>query len=182
MSSVTTARTDPWHCPACGRAADLAFLSAEIGLVRIAAQGPDGFALGSAGVEHEIAPLLAACECGGRFEPGRGDGEPVLASFDAAALQPVAAEGWERLAATAQLARLAEVWRPRALRASGREAELANDEVLELRLEGRLNALLLAMEQARYQGDEDAEESAHARYVEIATTYATRTLRDRPAG
>ena len=182
MSSVTTARTDPWHCPDCAAAADLAPLSAEIGLVRIAGHGSEGFVLGSGGIEAEIAPLLADCECGGRFEPGPGEGEPVLAAFDADRLRAQAVAGWDALQADPELARLAVVWRARALRAAGREEELSNDEVLELRLEGRLNALLLNMERAHRAGDEDAAEAAHARYVEIATTYATRTLRDRPAG
>ena len=120
MSSITTARTDPWHCSGCGAAADLAPLSAEIGLVRLADHGAEGFRLGSAGIETEIAPLLVPCECGGRFEPGVGEGEIAVASFDADALQPIAIRGFAVLTAEPRLAELAEVWQARALRATGR--------------------------------------------------------------
>ena len=182
MSSITTARTDPWHCGECSAAADLAPLSAEIGLVRLAENGADGFRLGSAGVEPEIALLLAPCECGGRFQPGGSDGEIVITSFDADALRPFAIRGFEVLNAEPKLAELAVVWRARGLRASGREHELSGEQVLELRLEQRLNDLLIQIERAHRAGDEDAAETAHARYVELATTYATRALRDsRPA-
>ncbi len=182
MSSITTARTDPWHCSDCGAAADLAPLSAEIGLVRLADHGAAGFQLGSTGVESEIAPLLAACECGGRFQPGGSDGEIAVPSFDADALRPLATRGFEVLNAEPKLAELAVVWQARGLRAVGREDELSGEQVLELRLEQRLNDLLIQIERAHRAGDEDAAETAHARYVELATTYATRALRDsRPA-
>jgi hypothetical protein len=179
MSSVTTARTDPWHCAACGAAADLAPLSAEIGLVRLAEEGAEGFRLGSAGIEQLIAPLLVACECGGRFEPGAGDGELVAAAFDPEALKPFAVRGAEVLAETPRLAELDGVWRARTMRATGREDELSGEQVQELRLEQRLNDLLIQIERAHRSGDEDAAEAAHARYVELATTYATRTIRER---
>ena len=182
MSSITTARTDPWHCSDCGAAADLAPLSAEIGLVRLASDGAEGFRLGSTGIEAEIAPLLAACDCGGRFQPGAGDGELAVASFDPDALQPLAIRGFAVLSAEPKLAELAAVWHARALRATGRSEELSGEEVLELRLEQRLNDLLMQMERAHRAGDEDAAEAAHARYVELATTYATRTIRDRRPG
>ena len=182
MSSITTARTDPWHCSDCGAAADLAPLSAEIGLVRLAEQGAEGFRLGSAGVETDIAVLLVQCECGGRFEPGAGDGEITVTSFDADALRPIAIRGFAVLSAEPRLAELAVVWHARALRATGREDELSGEQVQELRLEQRLNDLLIQIERAHRAGDEDAAEAAHARYVELATTYATRTIRDRQPG
>ena len=182
MSSITTARTDPWHCDRCGAAADLATQSAEIGLVRLAGHGDEGFVLGSAGIEAEIAPLLLPHECGGRFVAGGGDGEPATAEFDADALQPIAIAGFEVLNTSSRLAELAGVWQARGLRATGRSEELTGEQVLELRLEQRLNDLLRVMEQAHRAGDEDAEEAAHARYVELATTYATRALRDRKPG
>lgn len=182
MSSITTARTDPWHCEGCDAAADLATLSAEIGLVRLARHGDEGFMLGSAGVESEIAPLLEPHECGGRFAPGTGTGDLAVAAFDAEALRPVAIEGFAVLNGSEKLAQLATVWQARGLRATGRAEELTGEQVLELRLEQRLNDLLMLMERARRDGDEDAEEAAHARYVELATTYATRALRDPKPG
>ncbi len=151
-------------------------------MVRLAEHGAEGFRLGSAGIESEIAPLLVQCECGGRFEPGVGEGEIAVASFDAAALQPIAIRGYAVLTAEPRLAELAEVWQARALRATGREDELSGEQVQELRLEQRLNDLLIQMERAHRAGDEDAAEAAHARYVELATTYATRTIRDRQPG
>src|SRR5690348_1107796 len=97
MSSVTAARTDPWHCPGCGTAFDLATLAAEVGLVRLAAKGSDGFLLGSVGIESQVAELLAPCACGGRLEPGRPQAEPApvaRAAFDMDALRPFAERGW----------------------------------------------------------------------------------------
>jgi|SRR5690242_2275922 hypothetical protein len=189
MSSVTTARTDLWHCAACGAPADLAPLAAEVGLVRLAREGDAGFRLGSAGVEDAVAPLLAACSCGGRLEPGGPAADrpaaPIRPAFDAEALAPVAAAGWAALEASGEprLAPLARVWRPRAFRAMGRASELAKEELLELKLEGRLQALLEEMQRAEAAGDRDAAEAAHARYVELGTTYVQRFVRgrERPA-
>ena len=120
------------------------------------------------GIESEIAPLLVQCECGGRFEPGVGEGEIAVAS-----LTPPASADCEPGGRGAAPSR---GWpsRPgvggRALRATGQEEELSGEEVLELRLEQRLNDLLIQMERAHRAGDEDAAEAAHARYVELATT------------
>ena len=69
---------------------------------------------------------------------------------------------------------LATLWRPRALRLPGRDAELTREQQLELRLEQRLDDLQAEMERARGAGDEDAAEAAHARYVELGTTYVRR--------
>lgn len=186
MSSVTAARTDDWHCASCGAAADLASVSAEIGLVRLAGRGAEGFRLGSAGIEAELAPLLAPCRCGGPLEPGRGAAGAgrISPRFDADALEPVAGRGLEVLEQSAdpRLRELARVWRPRALRAAGRGAELTKPELLELKLEGRLQGLLEEIERAREAGDEDAMEAAHARYVELGTTYVQRFVRGRGPG
>jgi hypothetical protein len=181
VSSITTARTDPWRCSTCGARADLAPLSAETGLVRLATAGEEGFRLGSDGIEDRVAPLLEPCACGGRLEPGAGAGEPVEARFQAQALRPVAEQGWQVLAASGdpRLRELSEVWRPRALRALGREDELTADEQLELRLEGRLQELLRTIERAEAAGDVDAAETAHARYVELGTTYVQKFVRGR---
>lgn len=185
MSSVTTARTDPWHCPGCGTAYDLAALSAEAGLVRLAGNGTDGFVLGTAGIETQVAELLAPCTCGGRLEPGRPRHEPApvgRAAFDADALRPVAERGWAVLeeSSEARMHQLAAVWRARALRALGRESELTPQEVHELRLEGRLQDLLDELERASAAGDEEAAETAHARYVELGTAYVQRFVRGQP--
>jgi hypothetical protein len=179
VSSITTARTDPWHCAACDARADLAPLSAEVGLVRLAAAGEDGFRLGSDGIEDRVGPLLESCSCGGRFEPGAGAGEAAGACFRADLLRPLADQGWQVLGASAdpRLRQLAAVWRPRALRALGREEELTAEEQLELRLEGRLQELLRTIEQAEAAGDVDAAEAAHARYVELGTTYVQKFVR-----
>jgi len=72
------------------------------------------------------------------------------------------------------------VWRARALRALGRESELTPLEVQELRLEGRLQDLLDELERARAAGDEEAAETAHARYVELGTAYVQRFVRGQP--
>ena len=68
--------------------------------------------------------------------------------------------------------RLREVWRPRALRLLGREAELTREDVLGLRLEQRLAGLQAEIERARAAGDDDAAQMAHARYIELGTSYA----------
>lgn len=186
MSSVTAARTDDWRCASCGRGADLAPLSAEVGLVRLATRGAAEFRLGSAGIESELASLLAPCDCGGRLQPGRGPAGAghLPARFDAAALAPVAGRGFEVLEQSVdpRLQELSRVWRARALRAAGRERELTRPELLELKLEGRLQALLEEVERARKDGDSDAMEAAHARYVELGTTYVQRFVRGRGPG
>jgi hypothetical protein len=184
VSSITTARTDPWRCDRCGCRADLAPLAAEVGLVRLACAGEDGFRLGSQQIEDHVAPLLEPCPCGGRLEPGAGTGEAIAARFQPEALRPVAEQGWRVLAASTEprLHVLAGVWRPRALRALGREDEMTADEQHELRLEGRLQELLLQIERAEAAGDTDAAESAHARYVELGTGYVQRFVRGRERG
>jgi hypothetical protein len=180
MSSITNARTDNWHCGSCGGTADLAALSAEVGLVRLAAHGEDGFRLGTVGVEDRVAALLAPCGCGGAFEPGTAPGEaPVTAQFRAEALAPVAETGWQVLMRSTdpRLSDLAAIWRPRALRAAGRVQELSKQELLELKVESKLQQLMYEMRQARAAGDEDAEDAAHARYVELGTIYVQRFVR-----
>jgi hypothetical protein len=149
----------------------------EVGLVRLAVDGPEGFRLGSAGIEAEIAPLLDPCACGGRVVPG-GEAE-ILGSdpvFSAEAVLPLARRGWEVLEACEEpgLLRLREVWRPRALRLLGRDDELSSEDVLGLRLEQRLADLRAEIDRARAAGDEDAAQMAHARYIELGTSYARR--------
>jgi len=69
------------------------------------------------------------------------------------------------------------VWRPRALVLMGREQELAKEDVLRLRLEDKLAALQAEVERATAAGDRDAAEAAHARYIELGTTYVRRFVR-----
>jgi len=171
------ARRDPWTCSDCGRSADLAANAIEVGLLRLALNGADGFQLGSRGIESEVSSLLAPCECGGRFHPGDGDGPPATAAFDREALAPIAAAGWETLVATPELAELVEVWRPRAALLAGGEQELGKEDVLRLRLEDKLAALQAELERARAAGDDNAAEAAHARYIELGTTYVRRFVR-----
>ena len=167
---------DPWHCEACGAAYDMASRTLEVGLVRLALNGADGFTLGSEGIEADVAPLLEPCACGGRIAPG-GDAtlgsDPVVARE---ALVPLATAGWAVLEASddAALGRLRDVWRPRALRLLGRESELTPEDVLGLRLESRLADLRAEIERAQAAGDDDAAQMAHARYIEIGTGYARR--------
>jgi hypothetical protein len=148
----------------------------EVGLVRLALDGPEGFRLGSAGVEAEVAPLLEPCACGGRLVPGgdaRLGSDPV---FSGEALRPLVRRGWDVIEGCEEpgLLRLREVWRPRALRLLGREDELSPEDVLGLRLEQRLADLRAEIERARAAGDEDAAQMAHARYIELGTSYARR--------
>jgi hypothetical protein len=171
-----SSRTDPWHCSGCGAPADLAPRSAEVALVRLAVHGEDGFELGSRGIDAEIEPLLEPCTCGGRLTPGDGAGAPVRAAFDRDALRPVAERGMAVLDATAdgRLTGLRQAWRPRVLPLLGRESELEREEVLRARLEDKLERLQHETQHATAIGDQDAAEAAHARYIELGTTYVRR--------
>jgi hypothetical protein len=154
----------------------MALRTLEVGLVRLALHGTDGFKLGSDGIEAEVAALLEPCACGGRIVPG-GDAtlgsDPVVARE---ALVAPASRGWDVLEAADDpgLCRLREVWRPRALQLLGREAELTPEDVLGLRLEQRLAGLQAEIDRARAAGDADAAQMAHARYIELGTSYARR--------
>ena len=171
-----SSRTDPWHCAACGARADLAPRSAEVALVRLALHGEDGFEFGSAGIEPAIEPLLQPCSCGGSLVPGDGTGAPLRAAFDREALRPVAVQGMEVLDASAdgRLTGLRQAWRPRVLPLLGRESELEREEVLRARLEDKLERLQYELQHATAVGDQDAAEAAHARYIELGTTYVRR--------
>ena len=79
--------------------------------------------------------------------------------------------------ATPELAELVEVWRPRAALLAGGEQELGKEDVLRLRLEDKLAALQAELERARAAGDDNAAEAAHARYIELGTTYVRRFVR-----
>jgi hypothetical protein len=176
------AAPDNWHCEACGAGADLSPLAVEVGLVRLAGEGDHGFRLGSGGIERQVGDLLAGCECGGRLVPGSGGTPAVVARFDRDRLLPVAELGWRRLCDSLALAELCEVWRPRALLLLGREQELEKPDVLRLRLEDKLAALQAEIERATAAGDDEAAETAHARYIELGTTYVRRFVRpDEPA-
>ena len=171
-----SSRTDPWHCAACGAPADLAPRSAEVALVRLALHGEDGFAFGSAGIEPAVEPLLAPCGCGGRLVPGEGTGAPVRAAFDRDALRPIALQGMDVLDASddGRMTGLRQAWRPRVLPLLGRESELEREEVLRARLEDKLERLQYELQHATAMGDQDAAEAAHARYIELGTTYVRR--------
>jgi hypothetical protein len=179
---IPAARTDPWRCRSCGAVHELATRSLEVGLVRLAVRGDQSFRLGSAGIEADVAPLLAPCRCGGRLSheylgPGpKYSSEAVLAAFDDAALLPFAARGGAILdrSTDPRLERLATLWRPRALRLLGRDADLTREQQLELRLEQRLANLQAEIERAHGAGDDDAAQAAHARYIELGTTFVRR--------
>jgi hypothetical protein len=169
--------SDPWSCGACGATADLAAASVEVGLIRLTVRGASGFRLGSDGIETEVAGALSPCACGGRFAPGAGTGAHVAPAFDGASMRDAAARGWPVLEADPSLATLREVWRPRALLLAGREDELSREDVLRLRLEDKLAALQAEVDRATAAGDADAAETAHARYIELGTTYVRRFVR-----
>ncbi len=156
--------------------ADLAPRAAEVGVVRLAGHGTAGFELGSAGIEELVAPLLAPCGCGGALAPGPGAAPPIRARFDAGLLRPVAERGWAVLEATddPRLTALRGPWRARLLPLLGREGELEREEVLRARLEEKLERLQHEVEHATAVGDGDAAEAAHARYIELGTTYVRR--------
>jgi hypothetical protein len=168
-------RTDHWHCESCRLGADLGRRSVEVGLVRAAVRGTEHFGLGSGGLEQEVGALLEPCgDCGGRLVPGKGSAPGGEGRFDAALLRPVAVSGWARLEADSRLSDLRDVWRPRALGAIGRQDELSRDDVLRLRLEDKLASLQAELERAEAVGDSDAAQTAHARYIELGTTYVRR--------
>jgi hypothetical protein len=183
---IPASRSDPWRCGDCGLPYELALRSLEVGLVRLATRGEAGFRLGSDGIEAELAPLLAPCACGGRPEPGLTPNESVTEveqepfgvrpRFDADALRPFAERGWAVLEASTdpRLERLRALWRSRALVVIGRAGELTREQQLELRLEGRLAGLQEDIERARSAGDEEAAQAAHARYIELGTTFMRR--------
>ena len=182
---IPAARADAWQCRDCGAVYELANRSLEVGLVRLAVGGEDGFRLGSDGIEAHVEPLLAPCACGGRL--ARGGDCPRLGGdsprFEPEALRPLAERGWAVLDASAdpRLERLAALWRSRALVLLGRDDELTREQQLELRLEGRLAGLQDEIQRAREAGDEDAAQAAHARYIELGTTFMRRfVLDDRP--
>jgi hypothetical protein len=156
-------------CPRCGGEVDLARTPLQSGLVRLAALGADGFALefDDPDVATAALPLLGPC-------PHAAD-----PSWDAAALQPVAARGWDALEAAVavdeRLAELAALWRPRALRLAGRGGEVGAQDALRVRLGERLEDIVTRMEQAQAAGDEDEAERLHARYIELGMVYAGRT-------
>jgi hypothetical protein len=179
---IPAARTDPWQCRSCGAVHELATRSLEVGLVRLAVRGEQNFRLGSEGIEADVAPLLAPCSCGGRLTheytvPGtQYSSEAVYAAFDQQALAPLAERGWALLDCSTdpRLERLATLWRPRALRLLGRDADLTREQQLELRLEQRLANLQAEIERAHGAGDDDAAQAAHARYIELGTTFVRR--------
>jgi hypothetical protein len=169
--------SDPWSCGTCGATADLASASVEVGLIRLATHGAKGFRLGSDGIETEVAATLSPCSCGGRFAPGPGAGVHVAPAFDEAGMREAAVRGWTVLEREPAVAPLREVWRPRALFLGGREDDLSREDVLRLRLEDKLAALQVEVERATAAGDTDAAETAHARYIELGTTYVRRFVR-----
>jgi len=180
---IPAARSDVWACRRCGAPHELALRSLEVGLVRLAIHGEEGFRLGSDGIEAELEPLLEPCACGGSLHRGQAPDGPwprsadaVPATFDRDALRPLAERGWAVLEASAdpRLGRLAALWRSRALVLLGREAELTREQQLELRLESRLAGLQAEIERARGAGDEAAAQAAHARYIELGTMFMRR--------
>ena len=154
-----------YRCPRCGGEVDLAATPMESGLVRLAALGADGFALE---FDDPAVHALAADALG----PCPHAGAPA---WDLDALRPAAARGWDSLEAAAaddeSMARLAALWRPRALILLGRAGELAPDEVLRARLTERLDAVVAQMNAAE---DEDERERLHARYIELGMVLAGR--------
>ena len=67
--------------------------------------------------------------------------------------------------------------RPLERRAGRRPAGATPEEALAERLEDRLAAIVVAMEDAREAGDDRRADALHARYIELATTYVARLVR-----
>ena len=149
---------------------ELARTPLESGLVRLAALGPDGFALDFDPAEVHACARAALGPCPHSADP----------AWDAEALRPIAAEGLARLEAAApgdaQLAELLAVWRPRAFASAGRAGELSREDALRGRLELRLADVERRMRAAAAAGDDDEAERLHARYIELGTTYAGRLV------
>ena len=179
---IPAARTDPWRCLGCGAVHELATRSLEVGLVRLAVHGEQNFRLGSAGIESDVEPLLEPCACGGRLTheyPVPGTRYSPEASSPPSTKRrsgpSPSADGRSSTAApTRASSGLATLWRPRALRLLGRDADLTREQQLELRLEQRLANLQAEIERARCAGDDDAAQAAHARYIELGTTFVRR--------
>ena len=103
---IPAARSDVWSCRRCGAPHELALRSLEVGLVRLATRGEEGFRLGSEGIEAELEPLLSPCACGGRLAGDcprmrTGTAVAVPGTFDGDALLPLAERGWAVLEASA---------------------------------------------------------------------------------
>ncbi len=172
-------RTDPWHCEACSGTAELIGHSVALGLIRAAVEGTDRLSLGSSGIASQVADLLLPCACGGRLAPGAGDGPGIEAGFDQRRLRPLLEDGWEALCASAdeRAMRVRELWRPHVMVLLGRSGELAKEQVLQLRLEDKLQRLAEEVQRATAAGETELAEAAHARYIELGTTYVRRFVR-----
>jgi hypothetical protein len=155
-----------YHCELCGGEVDLSRTPLESGLVRLAALGPEGFALAfdDPAVHAAAAPALGACP----HEP-----DP---RWDTAELAPLADAGWRALlsAEDDELDMLAVVWRPRALALAGRGDELSRDDVVRGRLEQRVAEVSARMQAALAAGEADEAERLHARAIELGTVLAGR--------
>jgi hypothetical protein len=151
-------------CGDCGGAIDLTRTPLQSGLVRLAVLGSEGFELSfdDPRIHAAAAPALGPCPHGA---------EP---QWDAAVLAPLAAAGWDALAADPSLAELAIVWRPRALALAGRADALSRDDVVRGRLEQRVADVSARMHAALEAGDEDEAERLHARAIELGTVLAGR--------
>jgi hypothetical protein len=158
----------PYRCPDCGGEVDLARTPLESSLVRLAALGPEDFAL-----EFDDARVYARAR--EALGPCPHSADPA---WERGPLRPIAREGLARLEQVApvdaRLAELLQMWRPRAFGMAGREDELSPEEALRGRLELRLADLERRMRAAAAVGDEDEAERLHARYIELGTAYAGR--------
>lgn len=104
--------------------------------------------------------------------PGDGsDPEPELAgrALDALAAAAPSSERDARLYGVLRA--------PLERRAGRRPAGGTPEAALSERLEDRLAAIAVAMEEARDAGDDKRADALHARYIELATTYVTRLVR-----
>jgi hypothetical protein len=158
----------PYRCPDCGGEVDLARTPLESGLVRLAALGSEAFALEFDSPEVHARAREALGDCPHTADP----------AWDAEVLQPLARSGLARLehaaSRDARLARLLQIWRPRAYGIAGRAHELSREEALRGRLERRLADVERRMRAASAAGDDDEAERLHARYIELGTAYAGR--------
>ena len=100
---------------------------------------------------------------------------PVLGPEHASAALDLLAE---RAATDPRSARLYGVWLATLERRAGRRAgPTTSEDALLARFEDRLADIVAAMDSSSAAGDDARAQALHARYIELATSYATRLAR-----
>ena len=137
--------------------------------------GEDGFRLGSDGIER-VEPLLA----GLRLRRAAGARrEPCIRRCPARSIQAGCGRGRARLGACSRRAPIAaraarEVWRSRALVLLGRGGRADTGSRARAAPRGRLAGLQAEIERAPPPATRRRPQAAHARYIELGTTFMRR--------